>query len=117
MMRYTNHSQVRSAVNSSPIAPTLSNQSLSNQSQPKRIKNRVYRQCAKDGFNARLQAELAGEMPTVPRLYSHHKTRQSYFNKGWHAVTAMHILQAKQRQQTQSPMRDHLGAFKEGEVQ
>ncbi|QYK03252.1 hypothetical protein K0I62_07535 [Shewanella psychrotolerans] len=76
------------------MAPTLSNQS-----QPKRIKNRVYRQCAKDGFNARLQAELAGEMPTVPRLYSHHKTRQSYFNKGWHAVTAMHILQAKRKAQ------------------
>ena len=91
-IRYTNHSQIKSAVNSFPIAPT----------QPKRIKNRVYRQCAKDGFNARLKAELVGDVPLAPRLYSHHKTRQSYFNKGWYAVTAMHILQAKQHQQTQS---------------
>ena len=89
---FVNHSQVRSAVNCSPIAP----------SQPKRIRNRVYRQCAKDGFNERLKAELAGDVPEQPRLYSHHKTRQSYFNKGWHAVTEMHILRAKQRQSAQS---------------
>ncbi|TVP15380.1 hypothetical protein [Shewanella sp. KCT] len=105
-MAFINHSQVRSAVNSSPIAP-----------KPRRIRNRVYRRCAKDGFDDRMKAELAGEVPAQPRLYSHHSTRQYYFNIGWQAVTEMHILRAKQRQQAQPLMRSHLGASKQGGVQ
>jgi hypothetical protein len=80
---------------------------------PKRIQNRVYRQCAKDGFNARLKAELNQEpnqdqnrepannlslANNIP-LYSHHSTRQSYFNLGWQAVTTAHLLRAKARSQ------------------
>ncbi|WP_299494934.1 hypothetical protein [uncultured Shewanella sp.] len=72
------------------------------------IKNRVYRACGCDGFKARIQAELAKidstltqeqalTKPLEPPLYSHHATRQSFFNKGWYAVTGMHILKAKQR--------------------
>ncbi|MCE9679599.1 hypothetical protein LZP69_10550 [Shewanella sp. AS1] len=87
-MAFINHNQTRSAVNSAPIAAT----------QPRRIANRVYRQCAKDGFNARIKAELSSEpVPAQPGLYSHHQTRQSYYNKGWFAVTPMHILHARAR--------------------
>lgn len=43
----------------------------------------------------RLAAELAGNVPSEPPLYSHHTTRQSYFNIGWHAVTTLHILRAQ----------------------
>jgi ABC-type uncharacterized transport system ATPase component len=78
---------------------------------PKRIQNRVYRQCAKDGFNARLKAELKQEQNrgtannlslanNIP-LYSHHSTRQSYFNLGWQAVTTAHLIRAKARAQNQ----------------
>ena len=63
--------------------------------QEKHIKNRVYRQCAIDGFNARLKAELKREVPANPPLHSHHTTRQSYFNKGWYAVTYMDIARIK----------------------
>lgn len=64
------------------------------------IRNRVDRECANDGFKARIKAELApqqvGTTSLKPPLYSHDATRQSFFNKGWHAVTTMHILQDKQ---------------------
>ncbi|MCU8007723.1 hypothetical protein L5M11_09330 [Shewanella sp. SM87] len=84
--------QSRSGVNSMPIANT----------QPKRIQNRVYRQCAKDGFNARIKAELSGNIPTVVPLYSHSLTRQSYFDQGWHAVTHLHILKARDQRKAQA---------------
>jgi hypothetical protein len=55
--------------------------------------------CAKDGFEARIKAEIAAELtgnvPHQPPLYSHHATRQSYYNLGWHAVTPIHVLRAK----------------------
>jgi hypothetical protein len=90
-MPFTNQSHKCSAVNHSPITNR----------QPKRIKNRVHRQCAKDGFYARIRAELAAKQPSdvaaVAPLYSHHSTRQSYFNLGWQAVTPTHVLRAKAR--------------------
>jgi len=90
-MAFINHHQAKSAVNHAPIA----------NAQPKRIQNRVHRQCAKDGFDARIRAELAAKQPsdvaTVAPLYSHHSTRQSYFNLGWQAVTLTHVLRAKAR--------------------
>ncbi|WP_239000485.1 hypothetical protein [Shewanella sp. LZH-2] len=84
-----------------------------------RIQNRVYRQCALDGFNARLRAELAahlaaeqaGNVPAtkvttdleqkVP-LYSHSATRQSYYSQGWHGVTYLHILKAREQRKAQA---------------
>lgn len=84
--------RVRSGVNSMPIA----------NARPKRIQNRVYRQCAKDGFNARIKAELAGDVPAVPPLYSHSATRQSYYSQGWHAVTYLHILKAREQRKAQA---------------
>lgn len=64
---------------------------------PRRIQNRVYRQCAMDGFNARLAAELTSAVPASVPLYSHHSTRQSYFTQGWQAVTQRHLIRAKAR--------------------
>ena len=81
-----------SGVNSMPIA----------NAQPKRIQNRVYRQCAKDGFNARIKAELAGDVPATVPVYSHSLTRQNYFEQGWHAVTHLHILKARDQRKAQA---------------
>lgn len=91
-MAYVNHSQIKSAVNSSPIAA----------SGPKRIQNRVYRQCAKEGFRARIRHELEGKVPTAVPLYSHHATRQSHFALGWNAVTAAHLLRARAHAKAQA---------------
>ncbi|MDT3296074.1 hypothetical protein Q4Q57_13080 [Shewanella sp. SP2S2-6] len=93
--------QSRSGVNSMPIANFRpSGFHIS------RIQNRVYRQCAKDGFNARLRAELAAELagvvPATVPLYSHSLTRQSYFEQGWHAVTHLHILKAREQRKAQA---------------
>jgi hypothetical protein len=103
--QYQNHGHECSAVNHAPIENVS----------PKRIQNRVYRQCAKDGFNARLKAELKQELNkelnrdpannlslanNIP-LYSHHSTRQSYFNLGWQAVTTAHLIRAKACSQQQ----------------
>jgi hypothetical protein len=103
--QYQYHGHECSAVNHAPIENLT----------PKRIQNRVYRQCAKDGFNARLKAELKQELNSeqvlntannlslannIP-LYSHHSTRQSYFNLGWQAVTTAHLIRAKARAQNQ----------------
>ena len=105
--QYQYHGHECSAVNHAPIENVS----------PKRIQNRVYRQCAKDGFNARLKAELNQELNKEPNqdqnrgtannlslannipLYSHHATRQSYFNLGWQAVTTANLLRAKARSQ------------------
>ena len=101
--QYQNHGHECSAVNRAPIENLT----------PKRIQNRVYRQCAKDGFNARLKAELNQELNqdqnrgtannlslanNIP-LYSHHATRQSHFNLGWQAVTPAYLIRAKARSQ------------------
>ncbi|MBS0043372.1 hypothetical protein KFE26_13835 [Shewanella sp. M16] len=95
-MAFVTHNNFRSGVNSMPIA----------NAQPKRIQNRVYRQCAKDGFNARLRAELAadltGNAPATLLLYSHSLTRQSYFDQGWQAVTHLDILKARKRAKVQA---------------
>lgn len=91
-MAFVTHNNYRSGVNSMPIA----------NARPKRIQNRVYRQCAKDGFNARIKAELAGDVPAVPPLYSHSATRQSYYSQGWHAVTYLHILKAREQRKEQA---------------
>lgn len=95
-MAFVTHNNYRSGVNSMPIA----------NAQPKRIQSRVYRQCAKDGFNARIRAELAadltGDVPTTVPLYSHSLTRQSYFDQGWQAVTHLDILKARKRAKAQA---------------
>lgn len=112
-MAFISHNRVRSGVNSMPIANARpSGFHIS------RIQNRVYRQCALDGFNARLRAELAahlaaenaGNVPAtkvtteleqkVP-LYSHSATRQSYYSQGWHGVTYLHVLKAKEKAREQ----------------
>lgn len=97
--------RVRSGVNSMPIANARpSGFHIS------RISNRVYRQCALDGFNARIKAHLAaenaGDVPAnleqkVP-LYSHSATRQSYYSQGWHGVTYLHILKAREQRKAQA---------------
>ncbi|RBP80962.1 hypothetical protein DET47_104257 [Shewanella putrefaciens] len=88
--------KVRSGVNSMPIANARpSGFHIS------RIQNRVYRQCAKDGFNARIKAELAGDVPATVPLYSHSATRQSYYSQGWYAVTHLHVLKAKAKAREQ----------------
>ncbi|WP_224021771.1 hypothetical protein [Shewanella xiamenensis] len=88
--------RVRSGVNSMPIANARpSGFHIS------RIQNRVYRQCAKDGFNARIKAELAGDVPATVPLYSHSATRQSYYSQGWHGVTYLHVLRAKEKAREQ----------------
>jgi hypothetical protein len=91
-MPFTHHNHKCSAVNHAPIA----------NAQPKRIQNRVHRQCAKDGFDTRIREELAaacgiGQVPPDIPLHSHHATRQHYFNLGWNAVTPAHVLRAKAR--------------------
>ena len=91
-MAFVTHNNYRSGVNSMPIA----------NAEPKRIQNRVYHQCAKDGFNARIKAELSGNVPTVVPLYSNSLTRQSYFEQGWHAVTHLHILKARDQRKAQA---------------
>ncbi len=91
-MAFVTHNNYRSGVNSMPIA----------NAEPKRIQNRVYRLCAKDGFNARIKAELSGNVPNVVPLYSHSLTRQSYFEQGWHAVTHLHILKARDQRKAQA---------------
>ncbi|GCF89626.1 hypothetical protein [Shewanella sp. M-Br] len=95
-MAFVTHNNYRSGVNSMPIA----------NAQPKRIQNRVYRQCAKDGFNARIRAELAADLtgngPAPLPLYSHSLTRQSYFDQGWQAVTHLDILKARKRAKAQA---------------
>lgn len=59
------------------------------------IANRVYRACYADGRAKRLDRELARQggdtSPLKVPLYSHHATRQSFFNKGWHSVTEIDI--------------------------
>ena len=91
-MAFVTHNNYRSGVNSMPIA----------NAEPKRIQNRVYRLCAKDGFNARIKAELSGNVPNGVPLYSHSLTRQSYFEQGWHAVTHLHILKARDQRKAQA---------------
>lgn len=91
-MAFVTHNNYRSGVNSMPIA----------NARPKRIQNRVYRQCAKDGFNARIKAELTGNVPASVPLYSYNLTRQSYYSQGWHAVTYLHILKAREQRKTQA---------------
>ncbi|MCU8068170.1 hypothetical protein [Shewanella sp. SM32] len=91
-MAFVTHNNFRSGVNSMPIA----------NARPKRIQNRVYRQCAKDGFNARIKAELAGDVPATVPLYSHSATRQSYYSQGWHAVTHLHVLKAREQRKAQA---------------
>ncbi|MBO2678449.1 hypothetical protein I6M56_06170 [Shewanella algae] len=90
-MAFVSHSRARSAANSAPILQG-----------PKAIANRVYRQCAQDGFRARIRHELYGLSTCTVPLYSHHATRQSYYSQGWHAVTPLHILkaQAKEKERT-----------------
>ncbi|NLQ23404.1 hypothetical protein HGO26_11025 [Shewanella sp. S-1] len=93
--------KVRSGVNSMPIANARpSGFHIS------RIQSRVYRQCAKDGFNARIRAELAadltGDVPATVPLYSHSLTRQSYLDQGWQAVTHLDILKARKRAKAQA---------------
>lgn len=103
-MAFISHNKVRSGVNSMPIANARpSGFHIS------RIQNRVYRQCALDGFNARLRAELAahlaaenaGDVPATVPIYSHSATRQSYYSQGWHAVTYLHVLKAKEKAREQ----------------
>ncbi len=85
--RFVNNGQ--SAVNNSPFANRT----------PGRIKNRVDRECARDGYKKRIEKELAGESTIKPPLYSHDATRQSFYNLGWNSVNASDIELAKFKQQ------------------
>ena len=96
--------RAKSAVNNAPIEGQ----------QEKRISNPVYRDCAIAGFKRRLAAEVAGDVPAEVPLHSHHATRQSYFARGWHAVTPIHIIKAKAKAEVeakaalaQSPQETH----------
>ncbi|MCH4295590.1 hypothetical protein MJ923_14875 [Shewanella sp. 3B26] len=82
----------RSAVNSAPMVTDT----------PKRIQNKVYRQCALDGFHARIERELSGQSTALVPLYSHHATRQSFYEQGWHAVTPLHLMKAQAKARTAS---------------
>ncbi|MBO2568613.1 hypothetical protein AYI84_04610 [Shewanella algae] len=83
-MAFISQNRTQSAVNTAQI-----------QQGPKSIANRVYRQCAQDGFRARVRHELAGKSTATVPLYSHHATRQSYYSLGWQAVTPLHISKAR----------------------
>lgn len=85
--RFTNNAQ--SAVNNSQFANPM----------PKRIRNKVDRECARDGFRKIIEKELAGECTIKPPLYSHDATRQSFFNYGWKSANARDIEFAKLKQQ------------------
>lgn len=105
-MAFVSHNRIGSAVNSAPFY----------HAQERRIQNPVYRDCAKTGFKKRLNAELSGNVPSEPPLYSHHATRQSYFNKGWNAVTQQHIFRAiaEQRAATTKKLNDAVTEFVNG---
>ncbi len=77
--------RAKSAVNSAPIAG----------SHEHRTSNPVYRQCFTDGRQRRIAAERAGDVPSDVPLYSHNTTRQGYFTRGWHSVSAMDLIRAE----------------------
>ncbi len=89
--QFTNHNHSKSAVNNKAIANQM----------PKKIQNRIYKQCALDGFNERIKLELAGKQNPQPRIYSHHATRKMYFEYGFNSVTVRHVEYAKFKQQAQ----------------
>uniref|UniRef100_E6XHQ6 Uncharacterized protein n=1 Tax=Shewanella putrefaciens (strain 200) TaxID=399804 RepID=E6XHQ6_SHEP2 len=91
-MAFVTHNNYRSGVNSMPIA----------NERPKRIQNRHWRRCAKDGFNSRIKAELSGNVPATVPLYSHNATLQSYYSQGWYAVTHIHVLKAREQAKAQA---------------
>lgn len=61
------------------------------------LKNKYYLDCFKAGRKARFNAVSEKQIP----LYSHDKTRQSIFTKGWQSVSDIDIQlrQAKQKEQ------------------
>lgn len=63
------------------------------------LKNPRYLACFKDGRKAHLKAALANQIadPKAIPLYSHHKTRQSLFEKGWRSVTELDRQRARAR--------------------
>ena len=62
------------------------------------LKNPRYLATFKAGRQARFKADRDGFGDTVP-LYSHNKTYQSLFTKGWQSVTQVQLLQARYRNQ------------------
>ncbi|ACQ92360.1 conserved hypothetical protein [Tolumonas auensis DSM 9187] len=61
------------------------------------LKNQYYLDCFISGRKARFVAESADAIP----LYSHDKTRQSLFTKGWNSVTEIDLLRRRQKQKEQ----------------
>ena len=69
------------------------------------LKNQYYLDCFKSGRKARLNAVSGQAVP----LYSHDKTRQSIFTKGWNSITDVdvHHYRTKQQEQKNGPERTH----------
>lgn len=61
------------------------------------LKNEYYLDCFKAGRKARFMAESAKQIP----LYSHDKTRQSIYTKGWQSVSEIDLMRHRQKQQEQ----------------
>lgn len=60
------------------------------------LKNPRYLGCFRAGRRSRIHHELSGDAGPVP-LYSHHATYQSLYHKGWHSVTELDLVRARQR--------------------
>lgn len=61
------------------------------------LKNQYYLDCFKSGRKARLNAVSGQAVP----LYSHDKTRQSIFTKGWQSVSDIDLMRHHQKQKEQ----------------
>lgn len=61
------------------------------------LKNQYYLDCFKAGRKARFIAVSEKSIP----LYSHDKTRQSIFTKGWQSVSDIDLMRHHQKQKEQ----------------
>ena len=57
------------------------------------LKNAYYLDCFKAGRKARFDADDSEQIP----LYSHDKTRQSMYQKGWRSVSQFDLMRHEQR--------------------
>lgn len=84
-MAFVSHNHRRSAVNRARLV----------NSGEQRISNPVYRECFLYGRQRRIAAERDGTVPADVPLYSHDTTRQGYFARGWHSVSAIDLIRAE----------------------
>lgn len=61
------------------------------------LKNEYYLDCFKAGRKARFISVSDKQIP----LYSHDKTRQSIFTKGWQSVSDIDLMRHQQKQKEQ----------------